>query len=206
LIKKVIREDKRIILNGNGYDDAWLVEAEKRGLLNLRTTPDCLPQLLAKKNVELFTTHKVFSEIEIRSRYEILMENYSNVINIEALTMVDMAKKDILPAVSKYSHELAETATAKKAFVASADCYYEEELVEKLSTLGSLAYKKVKALEDSLMGAKDISDTTELAVYYKDKVFVAMSELRIVVDELETLTSAEYWPYPSYGELLFGVR
>ena len=206
LIKKVIREHKRIIFNGNGYDDSWLVEAEKRGLLNLRTTPDCLPQFLAKKNVELFTTHKVFSEIEIKSRYEILMENYSNVINIEALTMVDMAKKDILPAVSKYSHELAETATAKKAFVASADCYYEEELVEKLSTLGSMAYKKVKALEDSLMGAKDISDTTELATYYKDKVFVAMSELRIVVDELETLTSAEYWPYPSYGELLFGVR
>ncbi|MGI6014157.1 MAG: glutamine synthetase III [Oscillospiraceae bacterium] len=206
LIKKVIADHKRIIFNGNGYDDAWIYEAENRGLLNLKTTPDCMPYWLHEKNIKLFTSHKVFSKAEMESRYEILMENYSKVLNIEALTMVDMARKDILPAISAYVHELTETALAKKALSAELDCSYEEELAASISKLPGSAFQKVKVLERALLGAKQIEDVTALAKYYKDTVFAAMNELRIVVDEIETMTSEEYWPYPSYGELLFGVR
>ena len=205
LIKKTIVEHKRIIFNGNGYDDKWIAEAEKRGLLNLKSTPDCLPYSLHEKNIKLFTKHKVYTETEMRSRYEILSENYSKVINIEALTMLDMAKKDILPSVSLYSHELSDTIVAKKA-CGDVDCSYEQDLLKKVSKLTGTAYKKVAALQDAVLKAKDITDNTELARFSKDSLFAAMSELRITVDELETCVSAEYWPYPSYGELLFSVK
>lgn len=206
LIKKTIIEHKRIIFNGNGYDDSWIGEAERRGLLNLKSTPDCLPYLLHEKNIELFSKHRVYSEIELRSRYEIILENYSKILNIEALTMIDMVKKDILPAVSRYIHELSDTALAKKSFAPLSDCSYEEELITKLSLLTGTTYTNVKALEKALMDAGDITDTTELAKYYKDAVFAAMNELRIGVDELETLTDSKIWPYPSYGDLLFSVK
>lgn len=205
LIKKTITEHKRIIFNGNGYDDKWIAEAEKRGLLNLRTTPDCLPYSLHEKNLKLFISHKVYSETEMRARYEILSENYCKIINIEALTMIDMAKKDILPAVSKYSHELSDTVIAKAA-CGDIDASYEKELLAKVSRLNASAYKKTEKLEKAVVKAKEISDTTELSKYYKDAVFAAMSELRITVDELETLVPATDWPYPSYGEMLFSVK
>ena len=205
LIKKTITEHKRIIFNGNGYDDAWIAEAEKRGLLNLRSTPECLPYSVHEKNLKLFTSHKVYSETEMRARYEILSENYCKTINIEALTMIDMAKKDILPAVSKYSHELSDTIIAKAA-CGDVDSTYEKELLAKISKLNATAYKKVQKLEEATLKAKEINDTTALSMFYKDSVFSAMSELRITVDELETMVPAASWPYPSYGDMLFSVK
>ena len=206
LIQKVIREHKRIIFNGNGYDDAWLVEAEKRGLLNLRTTPEAWSRFLEPKNVALFTTHKVLSETEMHSRYEINMENYCKVLNIEATTMADMARKDILPAVSGYAAALADNAMAKKGLSGKADCSYEEELTEKISALTGKLYHEVKALEQAEAEAKAIPDAGVQAMDYKDKVLPAMAALRKTADTLETLTAAEYWPYPSYGDILFSVR
>ncbi len=205
LIKKTITEHKRIIFNGNGYDDAWIAEAEKRGLLNLRTTPDCLPYSISDKNIKLFTSHNVYSETEMRARYEILSENYCKTLNIEALTMIDMAKKDYLPAVSRYSHELSDTIIAKAA-CGDVDSTYEKELLAKISKLNTAAYKKVQKLEEATLKAKEINDTTALSMFYKDSVFSAMSELRITVDELETMVPAESWPYPSYGDMLFSVK
>ena len=205
LIKQTITDHKRIIFNGNGYDDAWIAEAEKRGLLNLRSTPECLPYSVHEKNLKLFTSHKVYSETEMRARYEILSENYCKTINIEALTMIDMAKKDILPAVSKYSHELTDTIIAKAA-CGDIDSSYEKDLAAKISKLNTTAYKKVLKLEEATLKAKEIDDTTELSMFYKDSVFAAMSELRITVDELETMVPAESWPYPSYGDMLFSVK
>ncbi len=206
LIVNTIKQHKRIIFNGNGYDDAWTKEAEKRGLLNLRTTPDCLPYLLHEKNIELFTCHKVFSETELRSRFEILLENYCKIINIEALTMLDMVKKDILPAVSRYTGDLAGAAMSKKSFIACADCSYETETVERLSDLTGKVYTSTKTLEKAVDDLKSIQGAHETAKGFKDIVIPAMNELRKYVDELETITSAEYWPYPSYGDLLFGVK
>ncbi len=206
LIRKTIIEHNRIIFNGNGYDDAWLEEAEKRGLLNLRTTPDCLPYLLHEKNIRLFTEHKVYSEKELQSRYEIMMENYCKILGIEALTMIDMAKKDILPSVSRYIHELSDTALSKKALISSADCSYEEELVSRLSSLSGAAFKGVESLEKLLCDASAFNDSTELAVFYKDVIIPAMEYIRTNIDELETLTDANIWPYPSYGDLLFSVK
>ena len=205
LIKKTVTDHKRIIFNGNGYDDAWIAEAEKRGLLNLRSTPECLPYSLHEKNMKLFISHKVYSETEMRARYEILSENYCKIINIEALTMIDMAKKDILPAVSKYSHELSDTVIAKAA-CGDIDAGYEKELLAKVSKLNTAAYKKTEKLEQAVLKAKEISETQELSMYYKDAVFAAMSELRITVDELETVVPADIWPYPSYGDMLFSVK
>jgi len=206
LVKKVIGEHKRIVFNGNGYDDAWIEEALKRGLLNLKTTPDALPYFTSEKSIALFTSHKVLSEAEIRSRYEIVLENYSKIINIEALTMLDMAKRDIMPAVSAYSKALSETANSKKEFLPNADCTYEAETLKTISLTAASMYAKTTELEKALIDSREISDVTELAIFFKDKIVPAMSELRISADELETLTAKSYWPYPSYGELLFGVR
>ncbi len=206
LIKEEIKAHKRIIFNGNGYDDEWIREAEKRGLLNLKTTPDCLPYFLKEKNVKLFTEHKVFSEAEIHSRYEILMENYCKVLHIEAATMLEMAKRDILPAVSAYSEELARTAKTKKSVLPGADCTYEEKSLEKLSALSGAMFVKTDALEEALAKAGGLEDVTEEAMYYKDSVIPAMAALRADADALETITAKKYWPYPSYGDLLFSVK
>ena len=155
--------------------------------------------------MKLFISHKVYSETEMRARYEILSENYCKIINIEALTMIDMAKKDILPAVSKYSHELSDTIIAKAA-CGDIEAGYEKELLAKVSKLNTAAYKKTEKLEQAVLKAKEISETQELSMYYKDAVFAAMSELRITVDELETVVPADIWPYPSYGDMLFSVK
>ena len=206
LIKDVIHKHKRIIFNGNGYDESWVKEAEKRGLLNLRSTPDCVPYYLSEKNVELFTRHKVYTETELHARYEIKLDNYSKVLHIEAQTMLDMVWKDILPAASAYTKELAETVSAKKAIGAGIDTSYEEKLAGHMSVLLASATKKAEALEYALMGVKDITDTLALARYYRDTIFAAMNELRIIVDEMETHCAAKYWPYPSYGDILFSVK
>ncbi|MDO4318384.1 MAG: glutamine synthetase III [Lachnospiraceae bacterium] len=206
LIQRVIIEHNKIVFNGNGYDEAWVKEAEKRGLMNLVSTPDALAHYLDEKNVKLFTTHKVLSETEMRSRKEILLDKYCKTLNIEALTMVDMTRKDILPALSAYVRELSDTANAKKAFVADMDCTYEAETASKISTLSAVVLKKVDTLEDAISKAKEVSDLSDLAFYMKQVVFAAMNELRAVVDELETITSAKYWPYPSYGDILYSVK
>lgn len=205
LVLKTIKEHKRIIFNGNGYDDAWVKEAEKRGLMNLKSTPEALVHLVDEKNLKLFEKHAVYSEVEARSRFEIQNENYSKIINIEALTMIDMVKKDVLPCGSEYSKELADTIIAKKA-AGGAEDSYEEELLKKVSTLTSCIYTKVKALEKAVVDAKSISDSSELALYYRNTVFAAMNELRANVDELECSIPKLKWPFPSYADLLFSVR
>ncbi len=206
LIKRVIKEHKRIIFNGNGYDDAWIAEAERRGLLNLKTTPDCLPFYNSEKNKKLFTEHKVLSPSELNARYEIKLETYSKILNIEALTMVDMVNKDILPAIADFIKALSEGVNSKKAAVPTAECKYEEKIISKLSTLSGVIYDRCEALDKSLIGAMDSEDALKTAVYYKDTVFKAMNELRLSVDEAEVITDRKYWPYPGYGELLFSVR
>ena len=206
LIKRVIKNHKRIIFNGNGYDDAWVKEAEKRGLLNLVSTPDCLPYMLHEKNVSLYVKHKVYSETEIKAHYEIKNEKYCKYLNIEVLTMIDMAKKDILPCVSRNIHELADTLLAKRAVCDCIDVTYEEELVKKLSTLSAKVFADVKELESLSKQVKEIEESDAAACFYKYNIIPVMSSLRASVDEMETLCSSEHWCYPSYGELLFSVR
>lgn len=205
IIVKTITEHERILFNGNGYDDSWIEEAEKRGLLNLKTTPDCLPYFIKEKNIKLFTEAHVLTETEILSRYEIILESYCKVIGIEANTMLDMAKKDILPAVSAYSKELADTAIAKHSLIKDCACSYEEEIVKEISELTSELYKAVKALEDAVDKATE-SDVLKLALYYKDVIIPAMDAVRTPADKLELITAKKYWPFPTYGDLLFGVR
>ena len=206
LIKRVIKNHKRIIFNGNGYDDAWVKEAEERGLLNLKTTPDALPYMLHEKNVALFTAHKVYSETEIKAHYEIKNEKYCKYLNIEVLTMIDMAKKDILPCVSRNIHELADTVVAKRSVSVDIDTTYEETLVKKLSVLSTVAFNKVASLEELSKEVKTIEESDAKAMFYKNRIIPVMNELREAVDEMETLCSSEHWCYPSYGDLLFSVK
>ena len=206
LIKKAIKEHKRIIFNGNGYDSSWVEEAEKRGLLNLKSTPDALPYFITQKNIDLFTKHKIFTAAEMHSRYEILLDNYCKTLNIEALTMIDMAKKQILPAVFSYLKDLSGTATQKKAISADIPCEPEESLIRKISSLAACFYKKTEALESALLDAKNFEgDLQKEADHYKGDVFTAMQEMRLSADELETLLGKSYWPFPSYSDLLFRV-
>lgn len=206
LIKDTITKHKRIIFNGNGYDNSWVEEAERRGLANLKTTPDALKHLMDTKNVLLFTGHRIFSKEELAARYDIMMENYCKVINIEALTMLDMARKDILPSMSDYCKELAETISAKKSVCQDIDCTYEQETLSNLSSLVSAMYKQVNKLDEDLIKIKSTEDVTEMGDYYKNTILSDMTAIRISSDMMETVASAEKWPYPSYGELLFGVR
>ncbi len=206
LIKNTIKEHKRIIFNGDGYDEAWVKEAEKRGLYNFKTTPDALAHMLDEKNVTLFTSHNVYSKTELVARHEVLLENYCKIINIEALTMLDMARKDILPAMSEYSATLARDAAAKTSFDPDADCTYEKENIKNLCALIGACNRAVKKTEQDLISAKSITDGAELAEFYKSTIIDDMKAIRIPADEMETIASSEKWPYPSYGELLFGIR
>ena len=206
LIKKTIKEHKRIIFNGNGYNDEWIAEAERRGLLNLRTTPDCLPRYEEPKNIALFTKHKVFSPAEIHSRMEIAYENYSKTIHIEALTMLDMVCKEIIPSVSSYIHELTQTALSKKQLMPNIDCYTEETLITKLNDLSNQLYRYMEQLQAAMDKVSAITDVAETAQYYCHIVLDVMQKLRSVADELELYTDKRWWPYPSYGEILFSVR
>lgn len=206
LIKNTIKSHNKIIFNGNNYSNDWVKEAEKRGLLNLKTTPDALPSFVNSKNVELFTKHHVLSETELYSRYEILLENYSKTIHIEALTMIDLAKKEIIPAILGYQGEIAEIANNKKKLSSSIQCCLEENILNKISALGNSLYSKLEDLEKSVLDAKLHTEALDLAKYYRESVFMNMQQLRAVVDELETLVSKKYWTLPSYGELLFSVN
>lgn len=209
LILKTIKEHKRIIFNGNGYDDSWVKEAEKRGLYNLKSTPEALTHILDKKNVAVFEKFGVYSKVELASRYEIHNENYSKIINIEAETMLEMAKKDILPAASKYANELAQTIGLKKAACGECDTSYEAEMLKKVSDLTGSIYKKTSQLEKDVAEAKkvaDSGDSSKTAFFYREHVFASMNDLRLSADELETITPKELWPFPSYGDLLFSVR
>lgn len=207
LIQDTIKKHKRIIFNGNGYDESWVQEAEKRGLLNLKTTPDCLPYYINEKNIKLLTEHKVLTETEIHARYEIILDNYSKTLNIEAVTMLDMAKKDLLPAFSAYTKKLSDTLLAKKEAAPGVDCSYEEEQIKKVSGICGSMYQKTKGLEESLMALVHREyDELEKAKYYRTEVFQAMNNLRIVADEIENVMDRKLYPYPNYGDLLFGVR
>lgn len=206
LIQKTIKAHKRIIFNGNGYEDAWLEEAARRGLSNLRTTPDCVPHMLDKKNVEMLTSHKVYTAAELEARCEILMENYCKVVRIEALTMVDMVQKDILPAVEAYSAAVSGAAAAKLALDTDAPCNYEKKLVKKLSALADQMDDKAEKLSLAMVKLKMVDGIEEEAATIRDEILPRMNELRVAADEAETVTAAKYWPFPTYGELLFGLK
>ena len=206
MIKKTIKDHKRILFNGNGYDDAWLEEAAKRGLCNYRTTPDCMPHLLDQKNVDMLTSHKVFTVAELHSRCEIMLENYCKTVVIEANTMVDMARKQILPAVAGFTADLAEDVAAKKAAAPVVSCGYETSLITKLSALTDQIAARTDELEAAVLELKNTSGVVEEAYAIRDTVLSKMAALRTVADEAETLTAEKVWPFPTYGELLFGVR
>ena len=206
LIRDVIRRHKRIIFNGNGYDDAWVQEAERRGLLNLKSTPDCVPYYVCPKNIELFTRHRIYTETELKARYEIKLSSYCKVLHIEALTMLDMTQKDILPAVSGYARSLAEAALAKRSLSDTMDVSFETGLATKISRLTAELNGRAATLSAAVSRAEAMAGSLERARFYRDTVFEEMGSLRQVADELETLCSAEYWPYPSYGDLLFSVK
>ena len=206
LIQKTIKAHQRIIFNGNGYEDAWLEEAARRGLSNLRTTPDCVPHMLDKKNVEMLTSHKVYTAAELEARCEILMENYCKVVRIEALTMVDMVQKDILPAVEAYSAAVSGAAATKLALDTDTPCNYEKKLVKKLSALADQMDDKAEKLSLAMVKLKMVDGIEEEAATIRDEILPRMNELRVAADEAETVTAAKYWPFPTYGELLFGLK
>ena len=206
IVRRVMQQHKRIIFNGDGYSEAWTEEAKRRGLLNLPTTVDALPRYLDQKNVELFTSHKIYTEAEMEARYETIIEEYSKTLNIEALTMSEMVRRDILPAVSGYIASLAEAVASKRAAVAGLPCAAETSLIQKLSSLLDSAYEKVEALDTLVADGKAEShNALTVATYYKDVIIPAMNELRAVVDQMEVDTASQFWPYPSYGDLMFRV-
>jgi len=206
LIRRTIHAHKRIIFNGNGYDDAWIKEAtEQRGLLNLRTTPDAMPTLLEKKNVDMLTGLKIFTKAELESRYEIMMENYVKTVTIEAQTMLDMTRKEILPAVAGYTKELTETLAAKRTILPSLPAKYETGTITKLSSLLD-QIDAADELEKTTLQIKAIDSVTESAFQIRDAMLPRMAALRVVCDEAEPLTSERFWPFPTYDKLLFGVR
>jgi glutamine synthetase len=203
IIKQTMHDHKRIIFNGNNYSDEWVEEAEKRGLLNLKSTADCMPYFIHEKNIDLFTRHHIFTKTEMYSRYEILLENYCKTLNIEALTMLQMSKKSIIPAVSAYTKDLSEAALAKQQLGITADT--EIRLVEELSSLLGCFIKAVDALDEALLGVKEQDEIGACASYYREHVFTAMQELRGISDTMETMVSKKHWPWPTYGDLLFSV-
>ena len=204
LVQKTFKDHKRIIFNGDGYDESWVKEAKKRGLSNLKTTPDALAHLLDKKNVDLFKKHNVFSEVELEARHEVKLENYSKIIHIEALTMLDMANKDILPAMSRFTAELADAIAKKSAAKIPAE--YEKGTLKEVANHLDAMYKAVKKLEADEVKGNDITDVVELADFCRDVIIPDMEEVRAHSDAMEMVADSKVWPYPSYGKLLFGVR
>jgi len=205
LIKSIIKNHKRILFNGNGYDEAWVKEAEKRGLVNMPSTPDCVPCYLYDKNVELFTRHKVYSEVELKARHEMKLDTYKKVIHIEADTMANMVRKLYLPAVTRYETFLADAIDSRKAHGITR-MPFEEETLSSLSELSQEAYGAMLEIEDDLLALEGDGTTVELARFCKDKILPDMAALRSAVDEMEKLTAAEYWPVPSYGDVMFSVK
>ncbi len=205
VIKKTIKDHKRIIFNGNGYDDEWIAEAERRGLSNYKTTADCMPHLLDKKNADMLISHGIFTKEELESRCEIMLENYCKTVIIEANTMTDMVKKQILPAISKYVDKLCDTVIKKKSVSQNAECMFETKTVSKLSTLSDAMFDMTGELEGEVIKTKDGSDVIAESAKIRDSVLPLMTRLRLLADEAETVCSKECWPFPTYGELLFGV-
>ena len=205
LVKDTIHEHKRIIFNGNGYDDAWIEEAESRGLLNLKTTPDALPYSILDKNVELLERQHVLSRDETLSRYEIMMDEYVKTLNIEAQTMSDMAKKEILPAVSAFTGGLSETILAKTSVSDQIPVTYEAATLETASVLLAEAYQALEALDAAIAEMHAMEGFEEKAFYVRDALIPAMDALRAPCDKLETIVSDTVWPFPTYGKLLFGI-
>lgn len=208
--KEIIRDlaikHKRIIFNGNNYSDEWVREAESRGLLNLTNTADAIPHLVDEKNIALFTRHGIYTAEELHSRCEILLDNYCKVLHIEALTMLEMSKKEIIPAVSAYLKDMSATAASVKAVVPDADCSMQESIISKVAALAGSLYKKTEALNAVVLATRDHEENIEdRAQYYKNNIFPGMQELRAVADELETLVGEAYWPFPTYGDLLFKI-
>ena len=207
MIQKTIKDHKRIIFNGNGYDEVWIKNAtEKRGLLNYKTTPDCMPHLMDEKNVKMLTSHGVFSVAEMESRTEIMLENYCKAIRIEANTMIDMVWREIIPAVEKYTTDLAKGVTAKRRVINQMPCQYEIDTINRLSLLTDLMAARTKALQLALVHLDNAKGIIEESEMIRDTILVKMEELRLPCDEAETLTSKEYWPFPTYGDLLFSVN
>ena len=207
MIRNTIKNHKRIIFNGNGYDENWIREAtEKRGLLNFRTTADCMPHLLDKKNMDMLISHGVFTEAELKSRYEIMLENYCKTIVIEANTMVSMAKTQIVPAIEAYAADTAKAADSKKTLDSTLVCGYETGVVRKLSALADLIASKAEELETALISLDKAEDIGAESIMIRDTVLGLMSELRIPCDEAETITAKNYWPMPTYADLLFGIK
>ena len=204
LIRETINENKRIIFNGDGYSEGWVAEAEKRGLLNLRATPDAIPVYLLEKNINVLSKHGVYSKVELESRVEILLDEYCKIINIEAKTMIDMAKKDILPAVMSYIKDLSDTASTAGAL--GADLSVEKDMVKRLSSLAAETYNAMGALEKAVAEAAKIDSTEEAARFYHDTVLEGMTALRTPADKMEALCGEKYWPYPTYEQLLFYVK
>lgn len=205
IVRDTMKQHKRIIFNGNNYSDEWVVEAEHRGLYNLKSTPEAMKAFVAEKNVNLFVKYGILTRDEVFSRYEINLENYSKAINIEAKTMIDMARRDIAPAVSKYVRELTDTYIAKNQ-VKGANCSFEEQLIPRLSELEAELYTRVERLDESVKKALEIEDDQTQAVYYRETVLAEMDEVREIADEMEKYTAAEYWPFPTYGDLLFSIQ
>ena len=205
IIKDTIKNHKRIIFNGNGYDDSWVQEAEKRGLLNLRTTPEALGYFIHEENIALFERHKVLDKEEIYSRYDILLEEYVKTINIEALTMVNMARKEILPAVMKYTKTLSDSLAVQKELGFEIQDSYEIHTVETLRSLLKEANTKANVLDERIQTLHTIDDYEKASFYVKDEILPAMEELRKPCDALEQVTDESAWPFPTYGKLLFGI-
>ena len=205
IIKETVKNHKRIIFNGNNYSDEWVKEAENRGLLNLRSTPEAILRYRDEKNIDLFTSHKIFTKQEVLSRCEILLENYTKVLNVEALTMVNMAKQEILPAIFAYEKHLAETASVKRSLESSFSCKTEAKIISKLATLADEVYEKTDDLADLLKELKEITECEKSAFFCKDKIVPAMETLRKSADEAEELLAKEFIPYPTYADLLFSV-
>ena len=203
LVARTIKEHKRIIFNGNNYTEEWTKEAKKRGLLNLRNSAEALPYFASKKNIELFERNDVFTEREVRSRTEIMLENYSKVLTIEALTMIEMGKKDIFPAVNTYISNLCAAVSAKSSMGAS--CEAEKELIKKLSASNEAMYFKIGEIEQLLVEVKGITDVEKAARFFADKIIPVMQEMRAYADDMEVNTAKKYWPFPTYGDILFSV-
>ena len=207
MIKKTIKDHKRILFNGNGYDESWVKEAtEVRGLSNYPTTPDCMPHLLDEKNVKMLTSHKVFTEAELKSRVDIMLDNYSKQVLIEANTMLEMSRRLILPAIECYETKLSGAVAAKKAVSSSVACVYENDVIAKLSDLADKVYSGANDLEKVIAEAGEASDVIAESVSIKDNVIPVMNEIRAAADEAESYVSKECWPLPSYGDLLFSVK
>ena len=206
IIKRTLTEHQNIIFNGDNYSEEWVREAERRGLCNYRSLPEAMQHYVDKKNIDLFVRNGILTEAEIRARYEIELETYSKQLRIEALTMIDMAEKNITPAVITFVSKLSDAAVAKKQLSESYSVYAETTLIGELSEKLEAFVKKTAQLKEAVDGAAEYkNDALALSSYYRNTVFALMDELRKIGDAMETKTSAAYWPYPSYGEILFGV-